>query len=46
MALDDREVTYEGVTFQFGKLLPQEAKRVFMGHVRPLFRWCAIRAGR
>ena len=36
MALDDREVTYEGVTFQFGKLLPQEAKRVFMGHVRPL----------
>ena len=36
MAIDDREITYEGVEFQFGKLLPQEAKKVFMEHVRPL----------
>ena len=36
MALDDREITYEGVTFSIGKLLPQESKKVFMEHVRPM----------
>ena len=36
MALDDREITYEGVTFYIGKLLPMEAKKVFMEHVRPM----------
>ena len=32
------EVTFGDVTFRIGKLLPLEAKRVFMGHVRPLLR--------
>lgn len=36
--LDAREITYGDTTFYFGKLLPMEAKRVFMRHVRPLLR--------
>ena len=36
MALDDREITYEGVTFSIGKLLPMESKKFFMEHVRPM----------
>ena len=31
-------VTYGDVTFTIHKLLPMEAKRVFMAHVRPLLR--------
>ena len=36
MAFEDREVSYGDVTFRIGKLLPMEAKEVFMRHVRPL----------
>ena len=36
--LSSRTVQYGDVTFQIGKLLPMEAKRVFMNHVRPLLR--------
>ena len=36
--LDERTVTYGDVTFEIRKLLPVEAKRVFMAHVRPLLR--------
>ena len=36
MALDDRDVTYGDVTFRISKMLPMEAKEVFMRHVRPL----------
>ena len=36
MAFTDKEFTYGEVTFQVNKLLPQEAKAVFMAHVRPL----------
>ena len=33
-----REVRFGNVTFRIGKMLPLEAKRVFMHHVRPLLR--------
>ena len=36
MAFTDKEFTYGDVTFRVDKLLPQEAKAVFMAHVRPL----------
>ena len=36
MALDDREVTFGETTFSIGKMLPVEAKKVFMEHVRPM----------
>ena len=36
MAFTDKEFTYGEVTFRVDKLLPQEAKAVFMAHVRPL----------
>ena len=36
--LDSREVRFGETTFRIGKLLPIEAKRVFMRHVRPLLR--------
>ena len=36
--LDAREVTYGDVTFQIRKMLPLEAKRVFLTHVRPMLR--------
>lgn len=36
--LDSRTVTYGNVTFHISKMLPMEAKRVFMNHVRPLLR--------
>lgn len=34
--LDARSVTYGDTTFHIGKLMPIEAKRVFMSHVRPM----------
>ena len=34
--LDAREITFGDVTFRISKLLPMEAKHVFMHHVRPL----------
>ena len=37
-ALDAREVVFGDVTFQIGKLMPMEAKRVFLKDVRPLLR--------
>ena len=36
MAFTDKEFTYGDTTFRVDKLLPQEAKAVFMAHVRPL----------
>ena len=36
MAFTDKEFTYGDVTFRVDKLLPQEAKVVFIDHVRPL----------
>ena len=36
--LDARDVTFGDVTFHIGKMMPLEAKRVFMSHVRPLLR--------
>lgn len=36
MAFDEREVTYGDVTFTFGKMLPMEAKEVFMDHITPM----------
>ena len=36
--LDAREIELGGVTFRINKMLAQEAKRVFMNHVRPLLR--------
>ena len=36
MAFTDKEFTYGEVTFRVDKLLPQEAKAVFIDHVRPL----------
>lgn len=36
--LTDSEFTLGGVSFKINKMLPIEAKRVFMGHVRPLLR--------
>lgn len=45
MPLDDREVTYGNSTFQIGKLLPQEAKQVFMTHVRPMLEGAASSEG-
>ena len=37
-ALDAREVVFGDVTFKIGKLMPMEAKRVFLKDVRPLLR--------
>ena len=37
-SLDAREVVFGDVTFQIGKLMPMEAKRVFLKDVRPLLR--------
>ena len=37
-ALDAREVVFGDVTFHIGKLMPMEAKRVFLKDVRPLLR--------
>ena len=37
-SLDNREVTFGKVTFRIGKMLPREAKKLFMSHVRPLLR--------
>ena len=45
MALDDREITYGDVTFKIGKLLPKEAKQVFMRHVRPLMEGALAASG-
>ena len=36
--LTSQDVQFGDVTFHIGKLLPMEAKRLFMGHVRPLLR--------
>ena len=36
--LDAPEVTFGDTTFYIGKMLPVEAKQVFLAHVRPLFR--------
>ena len=33
---DDRTVTFGGSTFTINKMMPRDAKRVFLGHVRPL----------
>ena len=37
-SLDAREVVFGDVTFKIGKLMPMEAKRVFLKDVRPLLR--------
>ena len=37
-APDAAEITFGATTFRIGKLLPREAKNVFMAHVRPLLR--------
>ena len=36
--LDQRDVTFKDVTFHITKLLPMQAKQLFMTHVRPLLR--------
>ena len=45
MAFDDREVSYGDVTFRINKLLPVEAKDVFMRHIRPLLEGAASASG-
>ena len=36
--LAEPEVTFGNTTFRISKLLPMEAKKLFMGHVRPMLR--------
>ena len=38
LPLDSKEVTFGETTFTINKMMPQEAKKVFLTHVRPMLR--------